>query len=104
MHHQGVGYQDTVDVAALKERDITLALTPAGTSIGVAEHAVLLTLAVYKRLPFADSELRQGRWHINSLRPCSFELCGRTVGYIGMGRIGQSVAARFKAFDTEGIY
>ena len=104
LHHQGVGYQDTVDVAALKERKIALALTPAGTSVGVAEHTLLLTLAVCKRLPYADSELRQGRWHINSLRPFSFELCGRTVGYIGMGRIGQETAARFKAFGTAGIY
>jgi phosphoglycerate dehydrogenase-like enzyme len=104
LHHQGVGYQDTVDVAALKARNIALALTPAGTSIGVAEHTVLLTLAACKRLPFADSELRQGRWHINSLRPYSFEVCGRTIGYIGMGRIGQETAARFKAFGTAGIY
>lgn len=104
LHHQGVGYQDTVDVAALKARNIALALTPAGTSIGVAEHTVLLTLATCKRLPFADSELRQGRWHINSLRPYSFELFGRMVGYVGMGRIGQETAARFKAFGTSGVY
>jgi D-3-phosphoglycerate dehydrogenase / 2-oxoglutarate reductase len=104
LHHQGVGYQDTVDVAALRERKIELALTPTGTSIGVAEHALLLTLAVCKRLPYADSELRQGRWHINSLRPYSVELYGRTVGYVGMGRIGLETAARFKAFGTAGIY
>jgi phosphoglycerate dehydrogenase-like enzyme len=104
LHHQGVGYQDTVDVAALKARGIAIALTPAGTTIGVAEHTVMLTLAVCKRLAFADSELRQGRWHINSLRPYSFELFGRTVGYVGMGRIGREAAARFKAFGTAGIY
>ena len=104
LHHQGVGYQDTVDAAALKARNIALALTPAGTAVGVAEHTLLLTLAVCKRLPFADSELRHGRWHINSLRPCSFELYGRTVGYVGMGRIGQEAAARFKAFGTRGVY
>ncbi len=69
LHHQGVGYQDTVDVDLLKERNIALALTPAGTTIGVAEHTILLTLAVCKRLPFADSELRKGRWHVNNLRP-----------------------------------
>ena len=104
LHHQGVGYQDTVDVAALKARSISLALTPAGTSVGVAEHTLLLCLAVCKRLPYADRELRQGNWHINSLRPYSFEVCGRTVGYVGMGRIGQETAARFKAFETRGVY
>lgn len=104
LHHQGVGYHDTVDVQALKARNIALALTPAGTTIGVAEHTVLLTLAVCKRLAFADSELRQGRWHINSLRPYSFELFGRIVGYVGMGRIAREVAARLKAFSTIGLY
>ncbi len=104
LHHQGVGYQDTVDIEALKARDIRLALTPAGTTLGVAEHTLLLTLAVCKRLPFVDSELRQGRWHINSLRPYSLELYGRTIGYIGMGRIARETAVRFKAFGTRGIY
>jgi phosphoglycerate dehydrogenase-like enzyme len=104
LHHQGVGYQDTVDVEVLNERHVALALNPAGTTIGVAEHTLLLALAVCKRLPYADNELRKGRWHVNSLRPYSFELFGRTVGYIGMGRIGREAAVRFKAFGTKGIY
>lgn len=104
VHHQGVGYQDTVDVEVLRRRGIALALTPAGTTIGVAEHTVLLTLAVCKRLPFADRELREGRWHIYSLRSYSLELYGRTIGCVGMGRIAREVALRFKAFGTKGIY
>src|SRR5688572_18738936 len=71
VHHQGVGWQDTTDHALLKSRGIPLAFTPEGTTIGVAEHTVLLILAALKRLPFADSELRQGRFHINALRPVS---------------------------------
>ncbi len=104
VHHQGVGYHDTVDVEALAARGIALALTPAGTTLSVAEHTVMLILAASRRLAFADAELRQGRWHINSLRPFSYELNGKTVGYLGMGRIGQATAARLKAFDTHGIY
>ena len=104
VHHQGVGYHDTVDWAALAERRIPLALTPEGTTTGVAEHAVMLALAVCKRLPYADAELRQGRWHINALRPESRELSGMTVGYLGMGRIGQAVAERLRVFGTRGIY
>jgi phosphoglycerate dehydrogenase-like enzyme len=103
-HHQGVGYEDTVDWNLLKERGIPLALTPEGTTIGVAEHTVLLALALCKRLTFADSELRQGRWHVNALRPVSIELHSRVIGYVGMGRIGQAAAERFKAFGTKGIY
>ena len=104
IHHQGVGYHDTVDTQSLIERGIRLALTPAGTAIGVAEHTVLLTLAAAKRLAFADSELRQGRWHINSLRPVSVEIHGKTVGYIGFGMIGQAAAERFKVLGTKGLY
>ena len=104
VHHQGVGWQDTTDHQELKARGIPLALTPEGTTIGVAEHTVLLILAALKLLPFADSELRQGRFHVNALRPISRELSGMTVGYVGMGRIAQAVAQRLRAFGTRGIF
>jgi phosphoglycerate dehydrogenase-like enzyme len=104
VHHQGVGWQDTTDHAELKARGIPLALTPEGTTLGVAEHTVLLILAVLKLLPYADRELREGRFHINALRPASRELSGMTVGYVGMGRIAQAVAARLVPFGTRGIF
>jgi phosphoglycerate dehydrogenase-like enzyme len=104
IHHQGVGYHDTVDVDAVRARGIPLALTPEGTDVSVAEHTVMLMLAACRRLPFADSELRAGRFHINALRPVSRELAGMTIGYVGMGRIAQATAARLKAFATHGIY
>src|SRR5690606_21529568 len=46
VHHQGVGYHDTCDVDALRERQIALALAPGGTAVGVSEHAVMMMLAV----------------------------------------------------------
>jgi phosphoglycerate dehydrogenase-like enzyme len=104
VHHQGVGWQDTTDHAALRHRRIPLAFTPEGTTTGVAEHTVLLILAALKRLPYADAELRQGRFHINALRPVSRELCGMTVGYVGMGRIARAVAERLAPFGTRGIF
>jgi phosphoglycerate dehydrogenase-like enzyme len=104
VHHQGVGWQDTIDHAVLRERRIPLAFTPEGTTVGVAEHTVLLILAALKRLPYADAELRQGRFHINALRPVSRELAGMTVGYVGMGRIAQAVAQRLAPFGTRGIF
>jgi phosphoglycerate dehydrogenase-like enzyme len=104
VHHQGVGWQDTTDHALLKRRGLPLAITPEGTTIGVAEHTVLLMLAVLKLLPHADAELRSGRFHINALRPVSREICGMTIGYIGMGRIAQAVAHRLAAFDTRGVF
>jgi phosphoglycerate dehydrogenase-like enzyme len=104
VHHQGVGYQDTVDTAALAARKIPLAITPTGTTVGVAEHTIMLIISVLRRFPFADAELRQGRFHINALRPVSRELRGRTVGLLGMGRIGQAVAERLKPFGVTIIY
>ncbi len=104
VHHQGVGWQDTTDHETLRARGIPLALTPEGTTIGVAEHTVLLMLSALKHLPFADRELREGRFHINALRPVSRELCGLTVGYVGMGRIARAVAERLHAFGTYGVY
>ena len=61
-------------------------------------------LAAAKRLTFADAELRNGRWHVNALRGVSRELFGKTIGYVGMGRIGQAVAERLKSFGCSGVY
>lgn len=104
VHHQGVGYQDTVPVAALAERGIRLALTPEGTTVGVAEHTILLMLAVCKRLSHVDAELRLGRWHVNTYRSESRELSGMTIGYVGFGRIGQAVATRLDGFGVRAVF
>ena len=104
IHHQGVGYHDTVDLEAAAAAGLRLATTPEGTSIGVAEHTVLLALGAARRAAFADAELRQGRWHVNALRPVSVELFGKTVGFVGFGRIGQEAAKRFAAFGTTCIF
>lgn len=104
IHHQGVGYHDTVDLDAARERGLRLALTPEGTTIGVAEHTILLALGAARRAAFADAELRQGRWHVNALRPFSVELHGKTVGLVGFGRIGQEAARRFVTFGTTVVF
>lgn len=103
VQHQGVGHEK-IDKAALKARGIPLALCPAGTTVGVAEHTILLILAVYKRLVVADTKLRQGTWLQWGLRSVSFELAGKTLGLVGFGRIGQAVARRAHAFDARIIY
>jgi phosphoglycerate dehydrogenase-like enzyme len=103
VQHQGVGHEK-IDKASLERRGIPLALCPAGTTVGVAEHTILLILAVYKRLVVADTMLRQGTWLQWGLRSSSFELAGKTLGLIGFGRIGQAVAKRAHAFDTTILY
>jgi phosphoglycerate dehydrogenase-like enzyme len=104
VQHQGVGYQDMVDMGALRARGLPLALMPEGTTIPVAEHVVMLIIAVHRKLAFADSELRRGRWHVNALRPTSRSLFGQTVGIVGMGRIGQAVADRLDGFGVRVIF
>lgn len=103
IQHQGVGY-DKTDVFAAKARGIPVALCPAGTSIGVAEHVFLLILALYKRLLEADPALRHGKWLQWELRPFSYEIAGKTLGILGFGRIGREVARRARAFHANVIY
>lgn len=104
VHHQGVGYHDTVDTDALRERQIALAIAPGGTSVGVAEHTLMMMLAVGKRLTFVDAELRQGRWHANDLRAESHQLSAATVGIVGLGRIGKELARLLTVFGTTTLY
>lgn len=103
IQHQGVGYDGT-DVEEAKKRGILIGLTPEGTTIGVAEHTILLILAVYKRLVTAHISLQKGQWLQFGLRSVSFELHGKTLGLLGFGRIGQETAKRALAFGARVIY
>ena len=103
IQHQGVGY-DTTDVETAKRLGIPIGLTPEGTSIGVAEHTILLILAVYKKLVIAHNSLVKGEWLQFALRPESYEMYGKTLGLVGFGRIGREVANRAKPFDVRILY
>jgi len=102
IQHQGVGY-DNVDVEAAARRGVPVALTPEGTTVGVAEHVILLILALYKHLREADEALRRGRWLQWALRSRSYEIKGKVLGIVGLGRIGQAVARRARAFEVAEI-
>ena len=103
IQHQGVGY-DKTDVAAAAACGVPVALCPAGTSVGVAEHVFLLILALYKQLLRADASLRQGEWLQWALRPQSYEIAGKCFGLVGLGRIGREVALRARAFGASVLY
>ena len=103
VQHQGVGY-DNIDVPACASRAVTVALTPEGTTIGVAEHTFLLLLALYKRLREAEGQLRAGRWPVWELRSTSYEIAGKSIGLVGFGRIGRAVAQRARAFEARVLY
>lgn len=103
VQHQGVGY-DGIDLAALMQAGIPLALTPEGTVIGVAEHVLLLILALSKQLVRVDSSMRHGEYDPFRWRPNSHLLSGRTMGIVGLGRIGRRVAHLASAFGAHLLY
>ncbi|MDR1213009.1 MAG: 2-hydroxyacid dehydrogenase [Propionibacteriaceae bacterium] len=103
VQHQGVGY-DKVDVAELNRRAIPFALTPEGTTEGVAEHVFALLLCLNKHMAEAEASLGQGQWLQWELRTRSYEVAEKTFGLIGYGRIGQAVAKRAVAFDAHCLY
>jgi phosphoglycerate dehydrogenase-like enzyme len=103
IQHQGVGYE-RIDLAACGSRKIPVCLTPEGTTTGVAEHTILLILALYKRLVVAATGVSAGRWMQWELRSRSFELAGKSLGLVGLGRIGREVARRAISFDCQVSY
>jgi phosphoglycerate dehydrogenase-like enzyme len=103
VQHQGVGYDD-IDVAALDRAGIPLATTPEGTVIGVAEHTILLILALYKQLIQVHESMRQGRFMNIDWRSSSHFLYEKTLGIVGFGRIGRRVAHLAKGFEPRIIY
>jgi D-3-phosphoglycerate dehydrogenase len=87
----GVGI-DNVDVDAATRRGIVVANAPESTAVSAAEHAVALMLALSRNLPQAHAALKLGRWERN--RFAGIELAGKTLGVLGLGRIGREVARR----------
>src|SRR6478736_6365309 len=87
---------DNVDVAAASSRGILVVNAPGANSISVAEHAVALMLALSRTIPAADSAMKVGKWE--KKRFLGTEVRGKTLGVAGLGRIGQEVAQRARAF------
>lgn len=87
----GVGV-DNVDVAAATRRGIVVANAPESTVISAAEHTIGLLLALSRNIPQAHAALKAGRWERG--RYAGIELCDKTLGVLGLGRIGQQVARR----------
>ncbi len=98
----GVGY-DTVDARAAASRGIVVTNTPDVLTDEVADLAVGLLLATLRRIPQADRYLRAGHWP-KAPFPLSASLRGRTVGILGLGRIGRAIAARLGGFGVRIAY
>jgi phosphoglycerate dehydrogenase-like enzyme len=95
---------DRIDVEACKKQGIGLARLHAGNSIPVAEHTVLLMLAVYRQLPQIDRRTRAGAWDKENARGEHRQLLGKTVGLVGFGAIGKEVAKRLRGFEVKILY
>jgi D-3-phosphoglycerate dehydrogenase len=90
---------DNVDLDAASARGILVMNAPGGNSVSVAEHALALMLSLARSVPVADATMKKGVWDKKKLSGA--ELRGKTLGLVGLGRIGQEVAARARAFGME---
>ena len=96
----GVGV-DNIDVDAATDKGIMVVNAPQSTSITVAEHAMGLMLALSRKIAIADASVKAGKWEKSKFM--GMELRNKTLGVIGMGRIGSQVVKRSKAFEMDVI-
>ena len=92
----GVGV-DNVDLDAATEHGVYVVNTPGGNTISTAEHTFGLMIALARHIPQGDASLRAGRW--DRKKYVGVELKGKTLGLVGLGRIGQAIAKRAQAFE-----
>jgi lactate dehydrogenase-like 2-hydroxyacid dehydrogenase len=98
----GVGY-DAVDAKWAGEHGIVVTNTPDVLNEEVADTALGLLLATIRQLPQADAYVREGKWLAKPF-PLTVTLQDRTVGVVGMGRIGKAIAKRLEAFNAPVVY
>jgi D-3-phosphoglycerate dehydrogenase len=94
----GVGV-DNIDAEAATRRGIVVMNTPGANAVAVAELTIGLMLALARKLPAANSSMHAGKWEKKSLQGA--ELRGKTLGILGLGRIGLEVARRARGFGLE---
>ncbi|MFC1667831.1 phosphoglycerate dehydrogenase [Chlamydiota bacterium] len=94
----GVGV-DNVDIPAATKKGIIVMNTPGGNTISTAEHTVSMILALSRNIPQASSSVKQGQWLRKKFT--GVEVLGKTLGIIGLGRIGLEVAKRVLSFKMK---
>ena len=94
----GVGV-DNIDVSAATIRGIVVMNAPDGNTITTAEHTIALLISLARSIPQASSSLKAGRWDRKKF--IGVELQGKTLGVVGLGRIGRVVAARARAMGMQ---
>lgn len=99
----GVGY-DNIDVGYATKRGIPVVFAPEAISFSVAEYTVGMILALNRKIMSADAAARSGEWAKRYRELVGFDLRGKTVGLVGLGRIGGEVARRLHAFQLNLTY
>jgi D-3-phosphoglycerate dehydrogenase len=94
----GVGV-DNIDAEAATRRGIVVMNTPGANAVAVAELTLALMLALARKLPLANATMHAGKWEKKNLQ--GTELRGKTLGILGLGRIGLEVAKRAKGFGLD---
>jgi D-3-phosphoglycerate dehydrogenase / 2-oxoglutarate reductase len=94
----GVGV-DNINVTAATARGIVVMNAPDGNTITTAEHTMALLVALARNVPQADNSVKAGKWERK--RFIGVELQGKTLGIIGLGRIGRAVSARARSFGMK---
>jgi D-3-phosphoglycerate dehydrogenase len=94
----GVGV-DNIDLDAATRKGIAVMNTPGANAIAVAEHTLALMLAMARHITRANELMHAGKWEKKSLQ--GTELKGKTIGIVGLGRVGMEVARRARAFGME---
>ena len=92
----GVGV-DNIDVDGAKARGVVVMNAPDANTVTTAEHTVALLVALARKLPQASSSVKAGKWERKKF--VGVELRGKTLGIIGLGRIGRAVAVRARSFE-----
>ncbi len=100
----GVGF-DNIDIKTAAELGIPVAIAAGANADAVAELAVGLMLAALRRIPFVDRGTRQGGWYKASIRPTSFMMKNKVIGFYGIGNIARAAAKKVLGFEpTEILY
>jgi D-3-phosphoglycerate dehydrogenase len=92
---------DNIEVGVASKRGVVVMNTPGANTIATAEHTLAMLLAMCRHIPQAQASLKAGRWERSSF--IGSQLYRKTIGIIGMGRIGSRVAQRCQAFNMEVI-
>lgn len=103
VHKWGIGI-DSIDLSALRRRGVGLAITAGANSQPVAELALALMLALYRRIPYVNRAMRQGLWPTSEMRETCFQIQGKTVGLLGFGQIGRRLAQLLQGFEVRILY